>query len=317
MASSNQYSTRVTRKKSTFSNHQADSQKTAARTEKLPSAETFDTSEGCIECGESAFAKSAVGEWYCRKCGTIHSDSEIEFTEPGWRPRNERRTGAAGPVSQVTVGTKIEYSNNHAGGRWARHNNRLRHDKETLRHGLKEIRAVAAGLEATSTTTKQAAHLYRRAADNGHLIGQSIEAMAAACVHAVARKNNIPFPLDQVVEVSPVTSSDIRSAYGKLAHELKISLAPPTPIDFIERVGTEADLSQPVRRRAREIAVKLVDNQAHVGQSPTGVAAAMLYGAAQEYNVEITQEELAKAAWVSPVTLSRQWQTVRECLNDI
>lgn len=60
----------------------------------------------------------------------------------------------------------------------------------------------------------------------------------------------------------------------------------------------------------------MIEDGSHVGQSPTGVAAAALYGAAVESGTEITQQELADVAHVSVVTLSRQWQTIETYLED-
>lgn len=89
-------------------------------------------------------------------------------------------------------------------------------------------------------------------------------------------------------------------------------MAPPLPTAFVPRFASEAGLSDPVRKRGLEISEALIEEQVHVGQSPTGVAAAALYAAAKERDESVTQNELASVAYVSVVTLSRQWQTVRD-----
>lgn len=249
-------------------------------------------------------------------CGAVQASIKIEYSEPGWRPEEQRRTQSTGPVSRVSIGTTIGESPNQSAGRFARYNTRLRHDQESLRHGLKEIRAIAATLEATDTVKEQAAYLYRRAATEGLLVGQSIEAIAAACLHATAREEGVPFPLKQVAEVSPVDYSQIRSAYSKLVSAFDLKVAPPLPTDFIERFTSCVGLAHPIRRTAYEIAQAVIEAEDHVGQSPTGVAAAAVYGAAQLHDEPIGQKELASVAYVSVVTLSRQWQTVQSHIEE-
>ncbi|WP_254523982.1 transcription initiation factor IIB [Natrinema caseinilyticum] len=278
------------------------------------SADDFDTTSSCVECGEQSFTRSNAGEWYCDTCGAVHTGTELERSEPGWTPREQRRTGPAGSVTRVSVGTKIGHN---SGGEafWAQYNNRLNHENRTLRHGLRELRALANALEATETLTEQSAYRFRRAADEGLLVGHSLEAMAAACVHVTAREHHVPFPLNQIADASPVDLDNIKTAVSKLLREFDLQVAPPLPTAFLERFASAVDLPNEVRRRAVQLADALIEDGAHVGQSPTGVAAAILYGAAKECGVEITQEELASVAFVSIVTLSRQWQTVQTYLD--
>lgn len=279
-------------------------------------AEGFDTSSTCIECGDQSFTRSDAGEWYCEVCGVVHTRTELEFSDPGWISRDERRTGPAKSIARVSVGTRIGDSGGAGESFWAQHNKRLSHENQTLRHGLRELRALANGLETTESLTRRAAYLFRRVADEGLLVGHSLEAMAAACIHATAREHHVPFPLDQIADASPVAIDDIKSAVSKLLREFDLQVAPPLPTAFIARFASEAGLSSDVRQRGLQLSYALIEDGAHVGQSPTGVAAAALYGAAKECGVDVTQDDLASVAFVSVVTLSRQWQTVRTYLED-
>ena len=278
-------------------------------------ADAFDTTSSCVDCDSEDFEQSSSGEWYCADCGLLQSTSEIEFTEPGWTAIEERRTSPSSGPSRLGVGTLIGSPESGQTPRWAQYNTRLSHEHQTLRHGLKELRAVAAALESNESLTDQAATLFRRAADEGLLVGQSLEAIAAACLHAVGRERQRPFPTKQVAEVSPVDCGSIRSAYSKLVQEFGLQLIPPEPTSFIPRFAADAGLSQEVRRQATELAELVIEDEAHVGQSPTGVAAAALYGAAKQCGESVTQEELAEIAYVSVVTLSRQWQTIQTYLD--
>lgn len=276
-------------------------------------AEKFDSSATCSECGQQTFAQSNTGEWFCEECGAVQSATEIEFTEPGWRPSEERRTGPASSQSYVSIGTTIGHTNSHNNPRWANLNKRIDNKTRTLRHGLKELRALSSSLEANEQLIEEASYLFRRAAANDILRGHSIEAMAAACIHATAREDShVPFPLKQIGEASPVELDNINTAFRKLLQEFDLKVKPPSPVSFIPRFGSDAGLSASVRRDAKRITNRIIEEEEHIGQSPTGVAAAALYGAAKVNNVEVTQGELAETAYVSVVTLSRQWQSLEK-----
>lgn len=280
-------------------------------------ANGFDTSSTCEECGGQSFTRSEAGEWYCDSCGLLQTRPELEFSEPGWIPQEERRVGPAASVSRVSIGTRIGTSSDGSKPFWTRYNKRLGHENQTLRHGLKELRALGNALEATEPLIEQAATLFRHVADEGELLGHSLEAMAAACIHVTAREHHVPFPLKQIAEFSPVSLDRIKSAVSKLVREFPVQVVPPLPTMFIPRFASEAGLPNEVRQRAIRISEAIIEDGKHVGQSPTGVAAATLYGAAKECEVAITQEDLASIAFISSVTLSRQWQTVSEYCNNL
>ncbi|SNR65159.1 Transcription factor TFIIB repeat-containing protein [Halorubrum ezzemoulense] len=112
-----------------------------------------------------------------------------------------------------------------------------------------------------------------------------------------------------------VEKSAVTSAFHKVVRELELPIAPPQPAEFVPRIASEVEMSIATRERARDILAQLVEDGTHVGQSPAGVAAAALYGASREQGDTVTQSELADAAYASVVTLSRQWQTVKEYVS--
>ena len=289
---------------------------TAADEEASYTTNAFDTTRSCVECGSTSFEWTAAGEWYCVDCGIVQAATELEFSEPGWRPREQRRTGPASSPARVSDGNVIGRGEG-LSHRARKLDNRLPYDKAALRHGLKELRAVASKLEAPDFLTEQAAYQYRQAAAEGLLPGHSIEAMAAACLYAVARENGTPYPKKQFADASPVSFQDICSAYSRLCRAFSLEVKPAVPTDFIARFVSEAGFSQAVRRRALRAGRELIDDEKHVGQSPTGVAGALVYGAARATDTDTTQEDIAEIAHVSSVTLSRQWQTVQSYFEDV
>lgn len=117
------------------------------------------------------------------------------------------------------------------------------------------------------------------------------------------------------MSVSPVDEQDIKSAYRKLVRAFSLQIVPPLPTAFIPRIISGVGLSDDVRQRAFQMAKQVISEEIYVGQSPPGFAAAIVYGAAKESGEAVTQDELASVAYVSIVTISRQWQRVRAELD--
>lgn len=277
----------------------------------------FDTERPCAECDAREYARSQSGEWYCQECGAVQTRGDVKQRDPGWISEEERRSGPSTGPSEIQIGSSVGAPWRNEGGRWAKYNERLSYQNKRLRHGLKEIRALTTALEVTDSTREDAAVRFRKTATEGLLKGRSIESVAAACVYIAARQNRQPVTFTWLAEVSPVSESDISNAYRKLVSEFELGMNVPVPENFVDRIGSEVSLSLHRRERAHEILQAVTDAGEHIGQSPPGMAAAALYGAAMEAKIEITQAEVAEAAGVSVVTLSRQWQTIKSVLEEM
>lgn len=93
------------------------------------------------------------------------------------------------------------------------------------------------------------------------------------------------------------------SAYKAVNSELGLPAQPTEPRDVIPQLASALDLSSQVRRRALALADRAVANGVATGCSPSGVAAACVYQAAQERDLLLTQADVAAAAGMTPTTL--------------
>jgi transcription initiation factor TFIIB len=245
----------------------------------------------------------------------VLSEAPIERSEPSWKPRDERRTGPSGRHLWLQKGTKIGYSQRVSSfetKKLTRFNNRLTYSEKSLTRGLREVRSLAAALNLPRSTAERAAYMYRKADRENLLQGRSMDAIAAACVYIAARRNGPPLTFSWVADASPVTESDISTAYRTVLSKLNLTMCPPDPQEFLPRVASAVGVSYRVQRKAHLLLEEVISAGIHVGQSPPGVAGAVLYGAAKTMGEEVTQESVATKAGVSAVTLSRQWQNIKE-----
>lgn len=288
---------------------QATAVATASQSSREPSvSDTASADTTCPECDSATISSSEEGTRYCQECGLVLSQHPLERSEPGWKPREQRRMGPATSVSHESVGTTLWGNSTDRTWVLEHHNNRLEYSTRALKAGLREVRDLCTACELSKPTEEHAAYLYRRASQADLLKGRSRESIAGACVYTAARRYGQPVTIADVAAASPVSEQRISSDYRTLLQELGIGLRPPEPREFLPKIATDVGVPFRVQRRGRELLEEATQAGKHIGQSPSGIAAAAVYAAAEENNEPLTQEAVAEAAGVSTVTISRQYQ---------
>jgi transcription initiation factor TFIIB len=118
--------------------------------------------------------------------------------------------------------------------------------------------------------------------------------------------------LDDMARLSPIEKERISKDFRTVLRALDIGLRPPEPNQFVARIGANTEVSFRVQRRAMTLLEEAEEAGHLIGQNPSGVAAAAIYAAAQEFEESLTQRDVADAAEVSTVTISRQFQKFRD-----
>lgn len=212
----------------------------------------------------------------------------------------------------MDTGTTIARSVQGDSDRLIRYNERLQSDERSLVSGLREVRDVAAAVELPEPIRERAAYWYRKTVQEGLLKGRSIEGFAAACVFLSARERRHPMTLSRLAPYSPLRESKIRHHVNVLRIEFEPSIPPARPQDFLPRVVSELEFGPDVERRAGAYLVRATDEELHVGKHPAAVAATAVYAAAADLDLPVNQQEVADAADVSTITISRRYQEIQE-----
>lgn len=283
----------------------------------------------CPECGGHVTTNAV--ETVCEDCGIVLDSQPIDYG-PEWRefeddePDSERTGAPLTPTRHdrglsTEIGRKTDGNGNILSsqkrcqlGRLRREHNRGRWRstaERNLAHGLAETRRVASALDLPESIRDQACALYRSGSNEDLLPGRSIEAMAAASVYATCRCNGLPRTLQEVSDVAKVADERVEYAYGVLNRELELPAMPPMPAAYVPRFVSALGLSDGTRNQARTLAVRATEEQLANGCSPTGLAAACVYTAAEERCEQVTQADLAEVADVAPVTIRTRWDELR------
>ena len=226
-------------------------------------------------------------------------------TEIGWKNRDS--SGAFLPLKKRSQMYRLR--------QWQR---RIRVSGATERNKMlafQEIGRVSARLELPEHIKEDASLIYTRTAERNLIRGRSIESVAAASLYAACRKNHIPRTLDEIAQESTVHRKHIGRTYRFLMRELKMSLRPTSPIDYIPRFCGMLDLERKVELKAIEIVDRAIKEELTSGRGPTGVAASAIYIAATLTSERRTQREIAEITGVTEVTIRNRYKEMVKKLD--
>lgn len=284
------------------------------------------TTDTCPECDGDLV--TVDDETSCSACGLIVAEDPLD-RGPEWRSfeaRDRERTGAPRTATRHDHGlsTVIGYDQV-ANGRKRRRLARMRREHRRARFESKaernlakafgEIARLTSALGLARSTRELACSLFREAQDDGLLRGRSIESIATASVYAACRCGNATRSLAAVTRVATVPEEKLEMGYRVLNRELGLPAAVARPRERIPRLATELDAPDRIRRRALEVAREIEGTAIASGCHPSGLAAACLYLAGQEYGAYFTQEELASAADVSTATIRERHADLRAAVE--
>lgn len=282
-------------------------------------------SPNCPECDGRLNAHG--DETVCGECGLVVAEDRIDHG-PEWRSfadddTNPERTGAPltrsrhdrGLSTEIGRSTRLKGRKRRQMARLRRQHNRARISSKRDRnqiYAFTEIRRLVSTLSLPEQVRDHACSLVRSAQKEDIVRGRSLEGFAAASVYAACRVAGVSRTIDEVTEVARADADEQQAAYDALNRELGLPVGPIDPVEYIPRFASKLDVDSAVECRARALAEEAHDAGITTGRNPSGVAAACLYTAARDTDSQLTQQETADVAGVTPVTLRNTYTDLQD-----
>ena len=281
--------------------------------------------EKCPECGGRTEVDSA--ERACVDCGLVLEADRIDHG-PEWRSFDDddtdpKRTGAPltrsrhdrGLSTEIGRSTRLKGRKRRRMARMRTQHNRARiatkRDRNKV-YAYTEIRRLTGALELPSSLRDTACALFDSAQSESLLRGRSLEGFAAACVYVACRTAGVARTVGEVCAEAKATEAEHRAAFDAMNRELGLPIGPAAPAEYLPRFASDLDVPPNVEARARDLADRAVEEGIANGRNPVGVAAACLYTAARQCDLDCTQQEAADVGGVTPVTIRRTYVELRE-----
>lgn len=288
----------------------------------------------CPECGSNSISRNeSRGELVCSKCGLVIEDQLIDFSQE-WREFEgegggpSRRTGAPislarhdkGISTEIGMGFtdifKLPASKRPQFFRLKKWQQRISTATErNLKYALAELKRYVSLLNLPASIEEATALLYRRIMVQELVRGRSMESILAGALYAACREHGAPRTLDEIHAVTGVPKREIGRAFRFIARQLGMRILPTDPAEYIPRFASQLGLSGRTVTKGLEILKTAREKELTSGRGPTGVAAAVLYIAAQLMGERRTQRQVADVAGVTEVTIRNRYKELIKELN--
>ncbi len=285
----------------------------------------------CPECGSNHFfVNKEKGEMICKKCSFVIDDSMVDFGKERMFDSEdiERKSRSGAPfdpriANNITteVGNYSDLNklskNMQVLMRRIRKKNRWTSSalEQNLNHGLSHLKIISAHLNLPQRTEKEAARIYRMAAEKSITRARSTENIVAASIYLAAKLQEAPKTLNEVAEATKIDKHTIAKVYKLLTRRLEIKVMPTSPVDFIARFGSDLELEQAIQTKAVKMLEKVQKMGIASGKNPTSLAAVSLYISALMSKTRVTQTKIAKVSGITETTLRNRCKDIMKALK--
>jgi len=211
----------------------------------------------CPECGKrNLFINEERGEIICKLCGYVIEDALMDFGKDRFLDSEdmEKKSRSGAPFDPRVANNIITEVGNYADlsklpkktqlmMRRIKKKNRWTSSalEQNLNNGLGQLKIISGYLNLPDRVEKEAARLYRMAAEKGITRARSTEKLIAACIYIASKMQDMPKTLNEVAEATKLNKHVIAKTYKLVIRKLGMKLMPTSPIDFVGRFASKSN----------------------------------------------------------------------------
>ncbi|MBA7543661.1 hypothetical protein ES705_35998 [subsurface metagenome] len=139
--------------------------------------------------------------------------------------------------------------------------------------------------------------------------------MVAAALYIAARQYSNPIMLKDIEKQINADRKVIARCFRLYVQELNIKPTPVNPAILVAKLCDELELTTQTQNEAVKILEESKSKRLDVGKNPMSIAAAAIYIAGIRTGERRTQQQVAKAAKTTPVTLRNRFREIVDSLE--
>jgi transcription initiation factor TFIIB len=282
----------------------------------------------CAECGETSLITDInTGELVCPSCGIVLSTIHLD-PSPEWRafdPDQVEERSRAGSPTTLTIkdkglSTRISRKNRDASGRVLdpdqkamlrrlRKLNRRSHSRAQrhLDKALDEITKIGGKLNLPENVLETASLIYRYAMKRGLALRLNPKT-AAAFIYIACRQCGCMRTIRDVAEASKVPEKTVAKTYRSLLKFTGAHMPKTNTERILGKLVCSLELTGETEYLARSILKPVEATRLTIGRAPSGIAAACIYMSCLLLSEDVTPEQIAARAEISPVTIRKRFK---------
>ena len=268
---------------------------------------------------------STTGEITCGNCGVVLSENMIDFgpensTQSIDGQQSNVRTGQKISLRMADMGlsTMMESKDKDSTGRslsaenrrmfyrlrmWDR-NSRSVVSKQSYIKAFTFLDGMRSKIGLPEHVVEKSAYLFRKVEQKELLRGRTNKSVLCAVVYMACRLTDTPRTLADIADAAGIRKKALQRVYRTLYFHLDdVHSLSYNPCEFIERISSEANVSEKTRRDARKILEFAQKSAITSGKHPMSMAAAAVYLAVQDNHQKVSQTRIAQISGISAVTI--------------
>ena len=176
---------------------------------------------------------------------------------------------------------------------------------------MSKLDALKDKLALSDVLKEKAVHVYKKIIEKNTLKGRSIDVMVAAVIYVACRDSETSHNLNDITEATGLRKKSIAKCYRAILVNLNLQIPVSDIRQCFLRIANDMEISE----KTKQYATTILDNakkRNHLeGKNPMGIVAAAIYLASIEIGEKISQQELAKTAMVTEVTIRNRCEGLR------
>ncbi len=273
----------------------------------------------CPECGNNNFfINRRKGEVICKTCSFVVDDTLIDFGKD-WS--DDEDSGASNSRAGAPFDPRIannlltEVGSNSDIAKLSKNNkaliNRIRKKNRwtsssleaNLNYAFSTLKTVSSHLQVTETIEKEAAGIYRAAAERGLTKARASDSLVAASLLIACKLFSVPKSMKEISEASKIDLKTLGKAYKLLLRSLKLKTAAASPNDFLAKFASALKISNTTQVEAGKLLKQYEKLGFTSGKNPTSLTATALYISALKNKEKVTQKRISEIANITETTL--------------
>lgn len=290
----------------------------------------------CNNCNKSRIVSDyANGEIICSSCGCVISEY---FEDRGLEYGSlldgidNRRTGAGLTLKMHDKGlnTIIAQQNKDSIGKplssntaqvfsrlrkWDNRSQIKNSADRSLRSALQDMGNVQSKLVLSDSIVERASLYYRKASEKNLVRGRTVKGITGACLYVACRDLEHPRTLNEIAHHLGIGRKDLARSYRSLFKEFGLIVSIADPVKSIGKIASKIGINEKTIRKAVYVLDMAQDAGIVAGKNPEIIAATAIYAACMLTGENRSQQEIAKAAGTSTVSIRNRISEFKGKLN--
>lgn len=285
----------------------------------------------CPECGfNNFFINRRKGEVICKNCSFVVDDTLIDFGKD-WsddEESGESNSRAGAPYDpRIANNLLTEVGSNSDLAKLSKNSkamiNRIRKKNRwtsssleaNLNYAFSTLKTVSSHLQVSESIEKEAAGIYRAAAERGLTKARASDSLVAASLLIACKLFAVPKSMKEISEASKIDLKTLGKAYKLLLRSLKLKTTAASPQDFLAKFCSALKITHATQNASAKLLRDYEKLGFTSGKNPTSLAATAIYIAALKNKEKVTQKKISEIANITETTLRNRCADMLEALK--